>query len=199
MASWPLANGNSELTSPAASRSHVDCELRAAARAVTGCVLSAPSDALLAEAGLPSAWARRTVLATRMVALASSLQECDPLRTAAARPTSLGRLANVTGWWEIGRGGLADLGVLDTPIDQRLQVTLLPWTRHDRIAISHRSRTAAGLPRRTRGAPPQSSDCAPSLHPTRRPGCGLTVRQTRMWRWAAVALLCGSPLGERWN
>ena len=55
---------------PAASRSHVELierELRAAARAVTSSVLSTPAHAVITEARLPTAWARRAVLATRMV------------------------------------------------------------------------------------------------------------------------------------
>ena len=45
----------------------IEIELRAAARAITGCVMSTPSDALMAEAGLPTARTSRQVLAARMV------------------------------------------------------------------------------------------------------------------------------------
>ena len=53
---------------PAASTSHlelVDRELRAAARVVTGCTMSTPAHALMAEAGLPTARTRRATLAAR--------------------------------------------------------------------------------------------------------------------------------------
>ena len=124
---------------PAASHSHVELierELRAAARAVTGCVLSTPSHALMAEAGLPTAGARRTVLATRMLALASSLPEGDPLRMSTVPPATRPRLSKVTGWRDIGRTTLAELGVLHLPIDQRLRVTLPPWTQRDHVTIT---------------------------------------------------------------
>ena len=68
---------------PVASPSHVkldDRELRAAAHAVTGCTASTPSRALMAEAGLPTAGARRIVLATKMLSRALALPVGDPLR-----------------------------------------------------------------------------------------------------------------------
>ena len=69
---------------PAASSSHlelVERELRAAARAVTGCKASTPVHALNSVAGMADADSRRQVLAARMVGLAASLPEGDPLRT----------------------------------------------------------------------------------------------------------------------
>ncbi|KAF0295881.1 Retrovirus-related Pol polyprotein from type-1 retrotransposable element R1 4 [Amphibalanus amphitrite] len=83
---------------PAASRSHlelVDRELRAAARAVTGCPLSTPAHALMAEAGLPTAEMRSATLAARMLARASALPAEDPLREL-AEATVPCRLRNVT-------------------------------------------------------------------------------------------------------
>ena len=65
---------------PVASPSHVelvDRELRAAAHAVTCCTASTPSRALIAEAEFPTAGARRTVLATKMLSRALALPVGD--------------------------------------------------------------------------------------------------------------------------
>ena len=122
---------------PAASSSHaelVDRELRAAARVVTGCPLSTPSHAVLAEAGIPPVAVRRPVLAARLVALADSLPEQDPLRLAAA-PGPRRRLRGTDGWREVGREALNSAGAADLPIEQRLRVTLPPWTATDGITF----------------------------------------------------------------
>ncbi|KAF0290371.1 RNA-directed DNA polymerase from mobile element jockey [Amphibalanus amphitrite] len=105
---------------PAASPSHVelvDRELRAAARAVTGCPMSTPTHGLMAEAGMATAEMRRTTLATRMVMRAASLPPDDPLR-AVATATQHSRLSAVRGWRELGRNTLRDLGALDVPTTQ---------------------------------------------------------------------------------
>ena len=62
----------------------VDVELLTAARAVTGCPASTPAHALMAEAGLhlQSADARRTALATRMLAMVAYLPTNDPYHVA---------------------------------------------------------------------------------------------------------------------
>ena len=65
---------------PVTSPSHVelvDCELRAAAHAVTCCTASTPSRALMAEAEFPTAGARCTVLATKMLSRALALPVGD--------------------------------------------------------------------------------------------------------------------------
>ena len=89
---------------PASSPSHldlVDRELRAAARVVTGCPVSTPVHALMAEAGMPTARVRREVLSARLLGLASSLAEGDPLR-ALAEAALTRRLKTTTGWRDQG-------------------------------------------------------------------------------------------------
>ncbi|XP_043209693.1 uncharacterized protein LOC122374780 [Amphibalanus amphitrite] len=123
---------------PAASRSHlelVDRELRAAARAVTGCPRSAPTHALMAEAGLPTAEMRRATLATRLLARASALPAGDPLRelAEASRPC---RLRNITGWRDEGRRTLDALGVTASQVEPMVVAQLPPWTSSEGITIS---------------------------------------------------------------
>ena len=89
---------------PAASRSHVELierELRAAARAVTGSVLSTPAHAVITEAGLPTAWARRAVLATRMVSASSPRGRPPQDVGRPPPPATRSRLAKVTGWRDV--------------------------------------------------------------------------------------------------
>ncbi|KAF0311836.1 RNA-directed DNA polymerase from mobile element jockey [Amphibalanus amphitrite] len=123
---------------PAASPSHVelvDRELRAAARAVTGCPMSTPTHGLMAEAGMATAEMRRTTLATRMVMRAASLPPDDPLR-AVATATQHSRLSAVRGWRELGRNTLRDLGALDVPVEPSLAATLPPWTPTEGVSIA---------------------------------------------------------------
>ena len=123
---------------PASSPSHldlVDRELRAAARVVTGCPVSTPVHALMAEAGMPTARVRREVLSARMLGLASSLPEGDPLRALAeAAPTR--RLKTTTGWRDQGREALTRICRTEEPvkIEERLHVTEPPW--HDISGVS---------------------------------------------------------------
>ena len=142
---------------PAASSSHVelvDRELRAAARAVTGCPLSTPAHALMAEAGLPTAGMRRATLSTKMVMRAASLPPDDPLRiVASATPRS--RLTAVHGWRERGRDALRELGALDAPVEPSLDATLPPWTSTEGISIA----TSAG-PQCGRGVPGETRRAA---------------------------------------
>ena len=82
-----------------ASESHlelIDRELQPAARVVTGCPASTPGHALRAETGLPTVRSRRTTLAARMLGMAASLLEEDPLRTL-ADATPARRLTTTTG------------------------------------------------------------------------------------------------------
>ena len=123
---------------PAASPSHVELverELRAAARAVTGCPMSTPTHALMAEAGLPTASTRRTTLATKMLMRATSLPPDDPLRKVATAESG-SRLTAVHGWRELGRKTLRDLDALDAPVEASLAVTLPPWTRAEGVTIA---------------------------------------------------------------
>ncbi|KAF0295687.1 hypothetical protein FJT64_006794 [Amphibalanus amphitrite] len=91
-------------------QSHVELlerEMRAAARTITGCPLSTPAHAVMAEAGLMPVAARRDVLAAKLLARAHALPEGDPLRAVAeGGPPS--RLKTVTGWRGVGMtpGGL---------------------------------------------------------------------------------------------
>ena len=123
---------------PASSPSHldlVDRELRAAARVVTGCPVSTPVHALMAEAGMPTARVRREVLSARMLGLASSLPEGDPLRALAeAAPTRC--LKTTTGWRDQGREALTRICRTEEPvkIKERFHVTESPW--HDVTGVS---------------------------------------------------------------
>ena len=97
---------------PAASTSHlelVDRELRAAARVVTGCTMSTPAHALMADTGLPTARTRRATLAARMLGTAASLPEGEPLR-ALAEETPTRHLKTTTGWRGPRPGGSRPAG-----------------------------------------------------------------------------------------
>ncbi|KAF0293468.1 hypothetical protein FJT64_008727 [Amphibalanus amphitrite] len=85
---------------PATPQSHVELlerEMRAAARTITGCPMSTPAHAVMAEAGLMPVAARRDVLAAKLLAKAHALPEGDPLR-AVAEDGPPSRLKTVTGW-----------------------------------------------------------------------------------------------------
>ncbi|KAF0287547.1 putative RNA-directed DNA polymerase from transposon BS [Amphibalanus amphitrite] len=133
---------------PAASPSHVeliDRELRAAARAVTGCTASTPVHALMSEAGMTDAWSRRQALAARMVGLAASLPEGDPLRSVGEAVVP--RRLKTTGWREVGAAALAAADARDIPVEARLHHTLPPWadnsTVHFHLDLGPRARRAA--------------------------------------------------------
>ena len=122
---------------PATSESHVellDREMRAAARVVTGCLVSTPRDPLMAEAGMVPVRTRREVLAARLAWTAASQREDDPLR-AVAKSTAPRRLRTTTGWHDVGRGAAARADVRETPVEERLHITLPPWTESPRVTI----------------------------------------------------------------
>ena len=148
---------------PAASSSHlelVERELRAAARAVTGCTASTPVHALMSEAGMADADSRRQVLAARMVGLAASLPEGDPLRTVGEASPSR-RLKTTTGWREVGAEALRAADAVDVPVEARLHHTLPPWEDstavHFHLDLGPRAgphSPGASPPSRGRGAHP---------------------------------------------
>ena len=164
---------------PASSPSHldlVDRELQATARVVTGCPVSTPVHALMAEAGMPTARARREVLSARMLGLASSLPEGDPLRALAeAAPTR--RLKTTTGWRDQGREAPTRICRTEEPvkIEERLHVTEPPW--HDVTGVSFALEVGPDGRRDrplTRGGRRNKTDWRPSR---RRPhGCGRTAQ-----------------------
>ncbi|KAF0300812.1 hypothetical protein FJT64_026762 [Amphibalanus amphitrite] len=135
---------------PAASPSHVeliDRELRAAARAVTGCTASTPVHALMSEAGMTDAWSRRQALAARMVGLAASLPEGDPLRSVGEAVVP--RRLKTTGWREVGAAALAAADARDIPVEARLHHTLPPWadnsTVHFHLDLGPRARPLGNI------------------------------------------------------
>ena len=89
----------------AASRFHVelvDCELRAAARVVTGCPPSIPAHTLMVEAEMDR-WTRntrRTTPVTKMLVRESALLPDDPLALVAVVTTAMDsrRLTGRQGW-----------------------------------------------------------------------------------------------------
>ena len=123
---------------PATPPGHVeqlDRELRSVARVVTGCTRSTPVAPLMAEAGLPAAQVRRGTLAARMLCLARSLPEDDPLRVIADQDPPR-RLKSTTGWRRLGREALRACHLEDVPVEERLQVMLPPWSDPGTIRIS---------------------------------------------------------------
>ena len=99
--------------------------MRAAAKVITGCPLSTPSHAVMAEAGLLPARARRDILAARLLTQSYALPLGDPLRTTAERTPP--QLRSLTGWRETGREILTSLNV-SSPIETILPDRLSPWT-----------------------------------------------------------------------
>ncbi|KAF0301519.1 putative RNA-directed DNA polymerase from transposon BS [Amphibalanus amphitrite] len=113
---------------PAASPSHVEVlerEMREAARVITGCTRSTPTEALMAEAGLAPVTARKTTLAARFLAKARALPEEDPLRRV-ADATVNPRLKAVTGWRTVGLEAWHMAGVV-APIEPVLPPSVAPW------------------------------------------------------------------------
>lgn len=113
---------------PATPPSHVELlerEMRAAARTITGCPLSTPAHAVMAESGLMPVAARRTTLAAKLLAKAHALPVHDPLRSVAeaeVRP----RLKSVTGWREVGHDAWRAAGIA-LPIEPLLPDRAPPW------------------------------------------------------------------------
>ena len=72
---------------------------------------------------MPDAQSRRQALAARMVGLAASLPEGDPLRQVgeAAAPR---RLKTTTGWREVGAAALTAADAQGVPVEARLHHTL---------------------------------------------------------------------------
>ena len=101
--------------------------MRAAARVVTGCPLSTPSHAVMAEAGQLPVSVRRDILKARLLTKAYALPLSDPLRITAERTPPPRRLRSVTGWRETGREMLTSLNVAP-PIETILPDRLPPWT-----------------------------------------------------------------------
>ena len=130
---------------PATPPSHVEVlerEVRAAARAITGCPISTPTHALLAEAGLPPVAARRRALAARLLAKARALPPEDPLRVVAdAAPVP--RLSSVTGWREVGLEVWRTAGMA-SPVEPILPRRAPPWTSTH--GVSFRLDIGPGLP-----------------------------------------------------
>ena len=69
--------------------------MRAAARVITGCPRSTPTDALMGEAGLIPVSARKKTLAARLLAKATALPQDEPLHKVAVRSASE-RLKTIT-------------------------------------------------------------------------------------------------------
>ena len=123
---------------PTTAATHVealDREMRAAARAVTGCTRSTPVDALMAEAGLMPMGVRKKVLATRLLCRARSLPQEEPLR-AAADATVRQRIKATDGWRSVGRRAMEETGIGEVPIEERLMVMLPPWEVPEGITIT---------------------------------------------------------------
>ena len=74
---------------------------------------------------MADARSRRVTLATKMVGLAASLPEGDPLRTAGESSASC-RLRITEGWREVGLAVLAAAGAQDVPVEARLYHPLPP-------------------------------------------------------------------------
>ena len=105
---------------PAAADSHVELlerELRAVARAVTGCPVSTPKDPVLAEAGLVPVRTRRDLLAARLKCTAASQKEDDPLRTM-AESTVTRRLLTTKGWRDAGTRALTRASADAVPVEE---------------------------------------------------------------------------------
>ena len=114
---------------------NLDVEMRAAARAVTGCVSSTTKDALMAEAGLMPMEVRRRVLATRLLCRARSLPPEEPLRVTADTWVHPRILETRECWRSTGERAIEDAGA-KAPIEQRLTATLPPWIVPDGITFS---------------------------------------------------------------
>ena len=111
---------------PAAS-SHVEVlerEVRAAARVITGCLVSTRVHDLLAEAGLPPVSSRRSAVAARFLDKARALPPDDPLRSRADTVVRQ-RLKSVTGWREVGAAAWSAAGVV-SPV--HTQKGIWVWT-----------------------------------------------------------------------
>ena len=168
---------------PATPPSHVELlerEMRAAARAITGCPMSTPAHAVMAEAGLVPVSARRTTLAAKFLAKAHAMPEGDPLR-AVAEADFTHRLKSVTGWREVGREAWQAAGIAPPPPrSSRCYPTEPPRGRWPRapmsVLICPSGHHANKTPRQRQRAGPPSSTWPPC--PSEPRGCGRTGRRT---------------------
>ena len=166
---------------PATPPSHVELlerEMRATARAITGCPLSTPAHAVMAETGLVPVSARRTTLAAKFLAKAHALPEGDPLRVV-AEADSTHRLKTVTGWREVGQEAWQAAGIAP-PIEPLLPDRAPPrgrWPRaHTSALASPSEHHTTKAPRLKRCVGPPSSTWPLSHNEPR--GCGRTGRRT---------------------
>ena len=148
----------------------VERELRAAARAVTGCPRSTPAHAVLAEAGITPVAARTKTLAARFLAKSLALPPDDPLRTV-GEATVRGRLTSVTGWREVGRAVWGAAGI-SPPIEPLLPRRVPPW-EETAATISFSLSVGASLPA---GASPEVKKTQALFHLTALPQCAT-------WAW----------------
>ena len=122
---------------PATSASHAEIlerEMRMAARIITGCPLSTPREALMAEAGLDPMATRGQALAARLLAKALALPEGDPLQTVAlAEPPK--RLKHAAGWRDLGRDVWRRAGVTGN-IEPTVSRRPPPWSRTEGITFT---------------------------------------------------------------
>ena len=123
-----LALGAGELAAATPSQAELlECEMRAAARIITGYPRSTPAHALMAEAGLAPVEERRKVLAARLLGGALALPPTVPLHET-AETTAPSRLSSVRGWRTLGRQMLAEAEA--TPLlEPELPPYIPPWER----------------------------------------------------------------------
>ncbi|XP_043220268.1 uncharacterized protein LOC122380836 [Amphibalanus amphitrite] len=158
---------------PATPQSHVELlerEMRAAARTITGCPLSTPAHAVMAEAGLMPVAARRDVLAAKLLARAHALPEGDPLRAVAeGGPPS--RLKTVTGWRGVGHDTWRAAGIV-LPIETLLPARAPPWE----VAACPHATFSLDIGALRRDAPPDELHQAAQRHLASLP-------QQASWVW----------------
>ena len=157
---------------PATPPSHVELlerELRAAARVITGCPISTPSHAVMAEAGLAPVADRRLSLAGRFLAKARSLPATDPLRTVADTTVNR-RLTSITGWRDLGEEAWRLAGMV-YPIEPAPPLRPPPWTPTDAVTIT--LHVGEGL---RPDATPTQKKTAATLHLAGLPQCAT-------WMW----------------
>ena len=156
---------------PATPPSHVEIlerEMRAAARLITGCPLSTPTHAVMAEAGLASVSARRSTLAARFLGKARALPPSDPLR-AVADATAPSRLSTVTGWRDAGLAAWQAAGIT-SPVEPVLPRHLPPWTSPG--SVTFRLDVGEGL---TADAPPEQKKRIAAAHLASLPQCATWI------------------------
>ena len=109
---------------------------------ITGCPISTPTQALLAEAGLPPVASRRRALAARFLAKARALPDDDPLRVVADASVPR-RLTSVTGWRQLGLEVWGAAGI-SSPIEPALSGRPPPWVSSG--GVTFRLDVGPGLP-----------------------------------------------------